>query len=172
MFTGIVTDIGEISAVAPLQTGIRATIGCGYDLSKVDIGASIACSGVCLTVTNKDAATGRFDADISSETLSKTTLGDWAPGVKINLERSLRVGDELLDGEAVVAAIAARRVTISYRGVPREFDLPAFRAVAAPAASRDGYAADPTAAELDGGALPEVPEPTAAVLETEALPGQ
>ncbi|MCI4664307.1 MAG: riboflavin synthase [Neomegalonema sp.] len=95
MFTGIVTDIGEIRAVEPLETGLRARIACGYDLSNVDIGASIACSGVCLTVTSKDVESGSFDAEISAETLSKTTLGEWKAGTKLNLERSLRIGDEL-----------------------------------------------------------------------------
>ena len=111
MFTGIVTDIGEIRAIAPLETGLRATIGCGYDLAAVDIGASIACSGVCLTVVSKEPAAGAFDADVSAETLSKTTLGAWAPGARVNLERSLRLGDELgghivsghVDGVGVVA---------------------------------------------------------------------
>ena len=112
MFTGIVTDVGEIKAVDPLETGIRATIGSSFDLARVDIGASIACAGVCLTVTSKDGGLGVFDADISAETLSKTTLGDWRAGGRVNLERSLRLGDELgghlvsghVDGVGVVAA--------------------------------------------------------------------
>lgn len=94
MFTGIVTDIGEVREVER-RGDARIVIGCGYDLDGVDLGASIACAGVCLTVVEKDAAEGWFAVDASAETLSKTTLGDWAPGRRINLERALKVGDEL-----------------------------------------------------------------------------
>lgn len=94
MFTGIVTDIGEILDVRPLDgDGARLSVSTGYDTGPIDIGASVACSGVCLTVVDK--APGRLDFDASRETLSRTTLGDWRKGTRINLERSLRLGDEL-----------------------------------------------------------------------------
>ncbi|MEL6170634.1 MAG: riboflavin synthase [Pseudomonadota bacterium] len=92
MFTGIITDIGEVRAVE--QRGdLRARIGTRYDMASVDMGASIACDGVCLTVVGKGA--DWFDVDVSAETVSKTNLGSWAEGRPINLERALRVGDEL-----------------------------------------------------------------------------
>ena len=94
MFTGIITDIGEVRAVE--QRGdMRARIGCSYDMTGVDIGASIACEGVCLTVVAKGS--DWFDVDISAETISKTSIGanGWATGKRLNLERALRVGDEL-----------------------------------------------------------------------------
>ncbi len=92
MFTGIVTDMGEIRGVE--QRGdLRARIGTGYDMAGVDMGASICCDGVCLTVVAKGP--DWFDVDVSAETVSKTNLGTWAPGRQVNLERSLRVGDEL-----------------------------------------------------------------------------
>lgn len=92
MFTGIITNIGTIDQV--VQHGdMHARIACGYDLSKTDLGASIACDGVCLTVVDKGDTW--FAVDISAETLSKTNLGDWSKGARVNLEKALRVGDEL-----------------------------------------------------------------------------
>lgn len=92
MFTGIITDIGTINSTE--QRGdLRAVIACGYDMAGVDIGASIACSGVCLTVVEKGA--DWFAVDISGETVSCTADGQWTPGRKLNLERALKVGDEL-----------------------------------------------------------------------------
>jgi riboflavin synthase len=91
MFTGIITDTGRIAAVE--QRGdLRLRIGTHYDLASVDLGASIACSGVCLTVVDKGA--DWFAVDVSHETLSRTA-GDWVEGTALNLERALRVGDEL-----------------------------------------------------------------------------
>ena len=94
MFTGIVTDIGEVSRVE-MRGDMRARIACHYDMAGVDLGASIACDGVCLTVIEKGP--DWFDVDISAETLSKTNIGanGWASGRRLNLERALRVGDEL-----------------------------------------------------------------------------
>jgi len=92
MFTGIVTDVGAVKSVE--KTGdMRAVISTAYDMSKVDIGASIACAGVCLTVVEKGE--GYFAADVSDETLRVTNLADWKQGSLVNLERSLKVGDEL-----------------------------------------------------------------------------
>ncbi|NUB43928.1 riboflavin synthase [Fertoebacter nigrum] len=115
MFTGIITDIGQVLELE--QRGdLRARIGTAYDVAGIDIGASIACDGVCLTVVALgDAPQGWFDVQISAETLSKTTIGRWGPGSRINLERALKVGDELgghivsghVDGLAEVVAARA-----------------------------------------------------------------
>jgi len=92
MFTGIVTDIGTIEAVE--QRGdLRVRIATGYDTDTIDMGASIACSGVCLTVVDKGP--GWFAVDVSHETTSRTAQGQWNPGLRFNLERALKVGDEL-----------------------------------------------------------------------------
>jgi riboflavin synthase len=92
MFTGIITDVGRIEAVEH-RGDLRARIGTDYDTARIEIGASIACDGVCLTVVA--LGSGWFDVDISAETLSKTNLSGWAEGRRVNLERALRVGDEL-----------------------------------------------------------------------------
>lgn len=113
MFTGIITDIGTIRGVEK-RGDLRARIETGYDMSSVDLGASIACDGVCLTVVDKGP--GWFDVDVSAESVSKTNLGSdkpWADGKRVNLERALKVGDELgghivsghVDGTARIAAI-------------------------------------------------------------------
>jgi riboflavin synthase len=96
MFTGIITDLGTVTACE--QRGdLRARIATGYDVGTIATGASIACDGVCLTVVDKGTEDGRgwFAVDVSAETVSKTTLADWAPGRRLNLERALKVGDEL-----------------------------------------------------------------------------
>jgi riboflavin synthase len=92
MFTGIITDIGTI-AKAEQRGDLRLVIQCGYDMGGVDLGASIACSGCCLTVVDKGA--DWFAVDASAETVSKTSSGMWAEGNRLNLERALKVGDEL-----------------------------------------------------------------------------
>ena len=92
MFTGIVTDVGTVRAIE--QRGdTRIEIETSYDMDDVDIGASIACSGPCLTVVEKGS--GWFAVEASAETLDKTALGDWAVGTQVNLERAMRIGDEL-----------------------------------------------------------------------------
>lgn len=96
MFTGIVTAIGTIESVE--QRGdMRVRIACPWDPAKIAIGASIACAGVCLTVVEKGGAAGDcwFAVDVSAETVSRTAKGMWTAGARINLEPSLRVGDEL-----------------------------------------------------------------------------
>ncbi len=92
MFTGIITHIGEVSAI---ERGgdIRFTIASGLDTAEVPLGASIACNGVCLTVIDRDF--GWFAVQASTETLNRTTLCAWTEGTPVNLERSLRLGDEL-----------------------------------------------------------------------------
>ena len=121
MFTGIITDVGKLRQLT--QRGdLRARIATSYKTDGIDIGASIACDGVCLTVV----ALGEdwFDVDVSAETLSKTNLGAWVEGRRINLERALKVGDELgghivsghVDGLAEIVAMAeegdSTRVTL------------------------------------------------------------
>ncbi len=95
MFTGIITDIGTIASIED-RGDMHIKVQCGYDMNDVDIGASIACSGVCLTVVEKGKTDGRnyFCVDISQETIS-CTADQWQVGAKLNLERSLKVGDEL-----------------------------------------------------------------------------
>ena len=98
MFTGIITDIGEVIAVEPrAQELFRLTIACGYDPDGIGIGASIACSGVCLTVVarGKEGNRGWFAVEAAAETLRLTTVGSWRRGARINLERALKIGDEL-----------------------------------------------------------------------------
>ncbi len=92
MFTGIITDIGRVRVVIPGgDTGLEITTA--YDTSEIALGASIACSGVCLTVTGKGE--GWFAVQVSAETRARSTLGQWVEGTAVNLERALRVGDEL-----------------------------------------------------------------------------
>jgi riboflavin synthase len=116
MFTGIITDVGSVVAV-DRRGDTLFTIATAFDMDSVAIGASIACSGCCLTVIDKavgiDKAAGRFTISASGETLSKTTLGTWGEGSEINLERALRMGDELgghivsghVDGVADVVSV-------------------------------------------------------------------
>src|SRR5689334_13910758 len=92
MFTGIVTDVGTVRS-AEQRGDLRLQIQTGYDLDTVDLGASIACSGVCLTVVDKGE--DWFAVDVSGETLSRTAKDMWRESAKLNLERSLRLGDEL-----------------------------------------------------------------------------
>src|SRR5579872_3820372 len=98
MFTGIVSDVGEVIDVEEKADGLRRlTIASGYDPQTIDIGASIACSGICLTAVGrgKTGNRGWFAADAAAETLRLTTAAGWARGTRLNLERSLRLGDEL-----------------------------------------------------------------------------
>ena len=116
MFTGIVSDIGEIVSVDPggKEGDRRFVIATKHDMTPIAIGASIACDGVCLTVVaTGETPRGWFDVEISAETVSKTNLGAWHPGRRLNLERALRVGDELgghivsghVDGVAGIVAM-------------------------------------------------------------------
>lgn len=116
MFTGIVTDIGEVVAAEGTQGTLkRLRIQSSFDPGTIALGASIACGGPCLTVVKVEPREGgcRFDVDAAAETLERTTVGDWQAGTRINLERSLKIGDELgghivtghVDG---VASIVAR----------------------------------------------------------------
>lgn len=122
MFTGIITDIGTITATE--QRGdLRARVATVYDTTSIDLGASIACSGACLTVVDKGP--GWFAVDISAETVARTAPGRWVEGQTLNLERALKVGDELgghivtghVDGVGTIAAIEpegdSNRITIA-----------------------------------------------------------
>ena len=121
MFTGIITHIGTVRRIEK-NGDTRMTVSAGFNMESVAIGASIACSGCCLTVVDKGE--GWFAADVSAETLSKTILGAWNEGTRINLERALKVGDELgghivsghVDGLAEIVAIVpegdSRRLTL------------------------------------------------------------
>jgi len=113
MFTGIVTDIGTVSNVTALDKGVRLRIETAYDPATIAIGASIACAGVCLTVTglpNPDSNARWFEVEAWEEALRLTTASAWKPGTRINLERALKVGDELgghimsghVDGKALI----------------------------------------------------------------------
>jgi riboflavin synthase len=98
LFTGIVTDIGEVLAVTPRAAGLqRLTIGCSYDRASIELGASIACAGICLTAVEVGDRDGRtwFAVDAAAETLAVTTAASWRQGTRINLERALKIGDEL-----------------------------------------------------------------------------
>ncbi|MBL8706895.1 MAG: riboflavin synthase [Rhodospirillales bacterium] len=120
MFTGIVTDIGRVRRVVPAGQGagdMRLEIACAYDPATIAIGASIACAGCCLTAIEVGGKPGDawFAVQASAETLSKTTLGRWREGTRVNLERALKMGDELgghivsghVDGLAALASRAA-----------------------------------------------------------------
>ncbi|MDE0967846.1 MAG: riboflavin synthase [Octadecabacter sp.] len=128
MFTGIITDIGRILALEN-RGDLRARIATRYNVSGIDVGASIASDGVCLTVVAKGTSSGCdpqgwYEIDISAETVSKTSLAAWVVGKRVNLERSLRVGDELgghivsghVDGVATIVSMmddgASTRVTL------------------------------------------------------------
>ncbi|ARE41880.1 Riboflavin synthase eubacterial/eukaryotic [Rhodovulum sp. P5] len=137
MFTGIITDIGTVRALE--QKGdLTARIGCGYDVDSIEIGCSIACDGVCLTVVDRGAEDqgAWFQVSISGETVSKTNLGGWVEGSRINLERALKVGDELgghivsghVDGLAEVVGMAdegdSTRITFRAPDALKKFIAP------------------------------------------------
>lgn len=115
MFTGIVTAVGEIVALTEREVGVRLRVASGYDPDGIDLGASIAHAGCCLTVIDKGRlpdGRGWHDVEASPETLRVTTMGEWKVGTMVNLERSLKLGDEMgghlvtghVDGIAVIEA--------------------------------------------------------------------
>ena len=142
MFTGIITDIGSLVA---RQDG-RFTIRCRYPAEGIAIGASIACDGACLTATEVAPADSGsvFTVDISNETLSRTTLGEWKPGQGINLERALRAGDEL-GGHIVAGHVdgVGRILDVRADGSSRRLTVEAPRELA-------GYLAPKGSVALDG----------------------
>jgi riboflavin synthase len=128
MFTGIVTDLGRVRALDK-RGDTRIEIETAYDTAELDLGASIACSGPCLTVVEKGP--GWFAVDASAETLARTTLGDWVVGTPVNLERAMRVGDELgghivsghVDGVAAVLDTVPEGDSVRFRfAAPEVFE--------------------------------------------------
>jgi riboflavin synthase len=133
MFTGIVSDVGTVRS-AEQRGDLRLVIGTGYDLDTVDLGASIACSGVCLTVVDKGprGEDSWFAVDVSGETVSRTASDLWREGAKLNLERSLRMGDELgghivtghVDAVATVVSVSPEGDSVRIGlGVPKELGV-------------------------------------------------
>ncbi|MBL8584545.1 MAG: riboflavin synthase, partial [Rhizobiaceae bacterium] len=126
MFTGIVTDIGSVAKVAQLDKGVRLRIATAYDPAGIDIGASIACAGVCLTVVALPQAESNerwFEVEAWEEALRLTTASTWGIGARINLERALRIGDELgghivsghVDGMAEIVSREAEGEAVRFR---------------------------------------------------------
>ena len=132
MFTGIVTDVGRVAAVRPLKEGIGLRIDTAYDPAGIDIGASISCAGVCLTVTALPEAGSHarwFEVEAWEEALRLTTASAWRPGTRLNLERALKIGDELgghivsghVDGTAEIVARTAEGDAVRFTlEAPRE----------------------------------------------------
>lgn len=135
MFTGIITDIGEIVSFAPKAQGQlhRLRIACSYDHATIADGASIACSGVCLTVvaSGNDGRKTWFDVDAGAETLRMTTARGWTKGKRLNLERALKIGDEL-GGHIVAGHVDGVAALVARHDLPdmAKFDLRAPRDLA------------------------------------------
>lgn len=126
MFTGIVTDVGRVEKITPLAEGLRLRIGTNYDPATIDIGASIAHAGTCLTVVTlpEQGANERwYEVEAWEEALRLTTIADWKEGTRVNLERALKIGDELgghivsghVDGTAEIVAIEPEGDAVRYR---------------------------------------------------------
>ena len=154
MFTGIVTDIGTVAAVTPLPQGVRLRIDTAYDPAGIAIGASIACAGVCLTVVAlpEPATDARwFEVEAWEEALRLTTAAGWKPGTRLNLERALKVGDEL--GGHIVSGHVDGRATIVERrneGDAVRFTLEAPRSLARFIAPKGSVALDGTSLTVNG----------------------
>jgi riboflavin synthase len=155
MFTGIVTDVGDVvSTHGTPGTLKRLRIHSAYDPATITLGASIACGGPCLTVVDFGAREGGcwFEVDAAAETLAVTTIGEWAPGTRINLERSLKIGDELgghivtghVDGPAVIVAREAITGGDNPWGPTARFELRAPRALAGFIAAKGSVCLDGT----------------------------
>lgn len=140
MFTGIITAIGTVASAEP-RGDARLEVTCDYDMAGVDIGASIACSGACLTVVEK--GDDWFAVDVSAETASKTAAARWQPGARLNLERALKVGDEL-GGHIVTGHVDAvgSIVSISPAGGSQVFRIAAPRSIAHYLAPKGSIALD------------------------------
>jgi len=135
MFTGIITDLGEITSIQPTAQGQlhRLRIACRYDQTTIADGASIACNGVCLTVVQSGVDGGKtwFDVDAAAETLRLTTAKGWGKGSRLNLERALKIGDEL-GGHIVAGHVDGIATIISREDLPgmSKFELRASRDLA------------------------------------------
>lgn len=154
MFTGIVTDVGKIGRVKPLNEGVLLRIETAYDPSEIDLGASIACSGVCLTVValpEKGSNARWFEVEAWEEALRLTTISEWKTGTPINLERSLKLGDEMgghlvsghVDGKAEIIACEEE-------GDAVRFTLRAPEALAPFIAQKGSVALDGTSLTVNG----------------------
>jgi riboflavin synthase len=140
MFTGIITDIGRVAAISGGEKLRRIRIECAYEPATIALGASIACGGPCLTVVSVEPHGDgcRFEVDAAAETLARTTVGDWQAGTKVNLERSLKIGDELgghivtghVDGVATIVAHRAVTAGDNPWGPTARFDIRAPRPLA------------------------------------------
>ena len=140
MFTGIVSDVGTVRK-AEQRGDLRLTISTNYNLSTVELGASIACSGVCLTVVDKGS--DWFAVDVSAETVSRTAADRWREGARLNLERSLRLGDEL-GGHIVTGHVDAvgEVVDVSPDGDSQRISLSVPKALAPMIAAKGSIALD------------------------------
>ncbi|HWU60584.1 MAG TPA: riboflavin synthase [Ensifer sp.] len=133
MFTGIVTDVGKVEKITPLAEGLRLRVATAYDPKTIDIGASISHSGICLTVVTLPEAGANerwYEVEAWEEALRLTTIGTWKEGTRVNLERALKIGDELgghivsghVDGKAEIVAIEPEGDATRFRlRVPEEF---------------------------------------------------
>lgn len=176
MFTGIVTAVGEVRSVAPIGAGggdMRLVIGAPWpDTGTIAVGSSIACAGCCLTAVELGA--DQFAVDVSAETLARTTLGRWRPGTRLNLERSLRLGDELgghlvsghVDGLAEVRSLAPENGSLRILFALQR-DLARFVAQKGSVAV-DGVSLTVNEADVDGFGVNVIPH-TAAVTTLGAL---
>jgi riboflavin synthase len=152
MFTGIISDIGEVAA----RNGGRFTLRCAYAADSIAIGASIACDGACLTAIEVAAAGegSLFTVDVSNETLARTTLGEWQPGRYVNLERALRAGEEL-GGHIVAGHVDGAGIIVDIRpdGQSQRFTVEAPAGLARYLAPKGSVALDGislTVNEVDG----------------------
>jgi riboflavin synthase len=160
MFTGIITDIGRVASVSEAGAVRRIRIEASYDPATIALGASIACSGPCLTVV---AVGGRadgswFEVDAAAETLARTTAAAWRPGTRLNLERSLKLGDELgghivtghIDGVAEILGRDAITGGDDPWGPSARFDIRAPRSLAALIAEKGSVALDGASLTVNG----------------------
>jgi riboflavin synthase len=160
MFTGIVTDLGRIVAVSDGDELRRIRIESSYDPATIAIGASIACGGPCLTVVEVETVPGgcRFAVDAAAETLARTTCRAWRPGLRVNLERSLKIGDELgghivtghVDGVATILARQAVTAGEDPWGPTARFDLRAPKPLHRFVAEKGSVCLDGTSLTVNG----------------------
>lgn len=154
MFTGIVTDVGVVASVRPLDQGVRLRIDTAYDPADIAIGASISCAGVCLTVVGLPEAGSNarwFEVEAWEEALRLTTASQWKAGSRINLERALRIGDEL--GGHIVSGHVDGMASIRARlqeGEAVRFTLEAPRGLARFIAPKGSVALDGTSLTVNG----------------------
>lgn len=155
MFTGLVSDVGEVVSVTD-RTGLRRIrIACRYDPATIALGASIACSGPCLTAVAIGGTAGDswFEVDAAAETLARTTVGEWRPGRRVNLERSLRIGDEL-GGHLVTGHVDGVGEIVAREAVtPAESDWATARFLVRAPAGIEQFIAEKGSITLDGTSL-------------------